>query len=276
MRNAVAHYERLGGQRVASGTRNSATQAVRKAVHLLTCFSGSSVPSLGVTELSAATGWPKSTVSRLLAALEDGGLVRQDSTTGRYSPGLALVALAGAALSADALYLASHPHLVALAAESGETANLSVLDSGQLLTIDEAPGAQPIKLSGWVGARQPLHGSSSGKVLLAELPDEQRDAILDSGLPALAARTITDRATLLHELERVRANGYAVNVEELAVGLSSVAAPIRDHSGTVVAALSAAGPSFRFMERHLDECIAYVKDAAHQASRELGCRLPAA
>jgi DNA-binding IclR family transcriptional regulator len=263
---------RAGG----AGTRNSATQAVRKAVQVLNCFTASERTSLGVTEVSVLTGWSKSSVSRLLAALEDGGLVRQDPATGRYTPGLQLVALAGAALAGDALYHVARPHLLRLAAKSGETANLSVLDQGQLLTIDEAPSAQAIKLSGWVGVRHPLHGSSSGKVLLAGLSDERRAAIFDAGLPAVAPCTTTDRGHLLHELERVRIAGYALSVEELAEGLTSVAAPVWDHTGTVAAAISAAGPSFRFAGRHLDDCIALVKEVALDASRGLGYRVPAA
>jgi len=268
-----------GGTAVKStsaGTRNSATQAVRKAVQVLNCFTVSGRTSLGVTELSALTGWSKSSVSRLLAALEDGGLVRQDPMSGRYAPGLQLVALAGAALAGDALYQVARPHVLRLAAESGETANLSVLDQGQLLTIDEAPSAQLIKFSGWVGMRHPLHGSSSGKVLLTGLSDERREAILDAGLPIITPRTTTDRGHLLRELDRVRVAGYALSVEELAEGLTSVAAPVWDHRGAVTAAISAAGPSFRFTERHLDVCIALVKEVALDASRGLGYRVPAA
>ena len=258
-----------------AGTRNSATQAVRKAMQLLACFTNARA-SLGVTELSALTGWPKSTVSRLLTALEENGLVRQDAITGRYTPGLHLVALAGAALAADALYAASRAHLLWLAETSGETANLSVLDDGQLLTIDEAPSAQPIKFSGWVGMRQPLHGSSSGKVLLAALSPERREAILAAGLPPLAARTITDHDGLLRELAQVRAAGYALNVEELVPGLTSGAAPVCDQSGAVVAAISAAGPSSRLTARRLEDSITLVKEAARAASRGLGARVPAA
>ncbi len=260
---------------MAAGTRNSTTQAVRKAVRLLACFRESATPSLGVTELSAITGWPKSTVSRMLSALEEGDLVRQDTGTGRYMPSLGLVALAGAALGANALFQVSRPHLVTLAARSRETANLSVLDAGALLTIDEVPSMEPIKLSGWVGVRQPLHGSSSGKVLLAALPDDQRDAILRGGLSAITAHTCTDRDGLLHELERVRAEGYALNLEELVDGLTSVAAPVRDHTGAVVAAISAAGPSFRLTGRRLDESTVLVKEIAREISRGLGCRVSA-
>lgn len=256
---------------MAAGTRNSTTQAVRKAALLLNCFSQGGTSSLSVTELSVETGWPKSTVSRLLAALEDAGLVRQDAVTGRYTPGLQLVALAGAALASDALYMVSHPHLLRLAEESGETANLSVLDASQLLTIDEAPSAQPIKFSGWLGMRQPLHGSSSGKVLLAALPEERRDAILAAGLPPLASHTITDRERLLRELEQTRARGYALSVEELIPGLTSTAAPVRDHTGAVVGAISLAGPSSRLAARRLERCVTLVKEAATAASRGLGC-----
>lgn len=261
---------------MAAESRNSATQGVRKAVRLLGCFSAGATPSLGVTDLSVMTGWPKSTVSRLLAALEEGGLLRQDSATGRFSPGIALVALAGSALAADSLYLASHPHVSELAASSGETANLSILDTGELLTIDEVPGTQPIKLSGWMGARQPLHASSSGKVLLAGLSGDKRDSILAAGLVALTDRTETSADRLREELDRVRVLGYAINAEETAPGLTSVAAPVCDHAGVVVAALSAAGPSFRLTGGHLDECTRLTKAAAARASRELGCRVPAA
>lgn len=257
-------------------TRNSATLVVRKAVQLLNCFATSGQRSLGVTELSDLTGWPKSTVSRLLAALEDGGLLRQDAATGRYLPGLQLVALAGAALASDALYLVSHPHLVTLAERSGETANLSLLDAGQLLTIDEVASAQPIKFSGWVGVRHSLHGSSSGKVLLAALPDDRREAILTAGLAPVTPQTITDAQRLAHELERVRVTGYALSVEELVPGLTSAAAPVCDHSGAVVAAISAAGPSFRLSGHHLDQCLTHVKEAAQGASSALGCRISAA
>ncbi len=257
-----------GGQ----DARNSATQAVRKAVQLLTLFAASDGASLGVAELSARTGWSRSAVSRLLAALEDGRLVCQDPLTSRYTPGLGLVALAGAALNGNRLYGISHPHLLRLALESGETANLSIVDADQLLTIDEAPSAQPIKLSGWVGLRQPLHGSSSGKVLLAALPEERREAILAAGLPGITARTIVARDDLLRELERTQAVGYGLSQDELESGLTSVAAPVRDHTGAVVAAISAAGPSVRVVGRRLEESIACVKAAAMAVSSALGCR----
>src|SRR5207245_635240 len=96
----------------------------------------------------------------------------------------------------------SRPHLIRLAASTGETANLCLLDRWQVLTIDEVQGAESIKLSGWVGMRHPLHATASGKVLLAALAPEQREVIVAAGLPALTPRTLTSRERLLREVER--------------------------------------------------------------------------
>jgi IclR family acetate operon transcriptional repressor len=255
---------------VSEGRGNSATQVVQKAIAVLNCFTAQGATSLSMTEVSAMTGRTPSSVSRLLSALEVGGLVRRDATTGRYSLGLQLVALAGAALAGNALYTVGHPHLVRLAASSGETANLCVLDGWQVLTIDEVPSAQAIKLSGWMGMRHPLHATASGKVLLAALPAEHREVIIAAGLPAVTAQTLTGQERLLRELERVQDEGYALTVEELAAGVTGVAAPIRDHTGMVVAAITVGGPSFRIAGRHLEDCIALVTAEADVASRELG------
>jgi len=261
--------------RKAARTSNNTTQAAHKVIRLLNCFTSSAAASLGVTELSAMTGWTSSSVSRLLSALEAGGLVQRDDVSGRYLLGLQLVALAGAALAQRTLYTVSHPHLLQLAAASGETTNLCVLDSMQVLTIDEALGTQPIKVSGWMGVRHPLHATAAGKVLLAVLPEERRDVILATGLPALTPQTIINRERLLREVEQVNAIGYALTVEELAIGLTVLAAPLRDFTGAVVAAITIGGPSFRITGRHLEDCITLIKAEAAAIAGELGSRLPA-
>ena len=151
-----------------------------------------------------------------------------------------------------------------------------MLDAGQVLTLAEVLGTHPIKLSGWVGARLPLHATAAGKVILAALPEQRRSALLAADLPALTPRTLTDQGNLLDELGHVHGAGYALSVEELTTGLTSIAAPVRDHTGTVVAAMTAAGPSFRLTGTHLDRCIALVKQEAEATSRELGSRVSAA
>ncbi len=263
-----------GRIRAIAGTRNSTTQAVSKAVRVLACFGAAGATSLGVADLSAMTGWTPSTVGRLLSALEDGGLVQRDEASGRYLLGLQLVALAGTALAANALYAVCHPHLIRLAATSGETTNLCVPEGeagATVLVIDEVLGTHPIKLSGWLGTRHPLHAGSAGKVLLAALPPERRDLFLataDLSIPTATAPI--DPARLRDELECVTAEGYALSVKELAADLTSVAAPVRDHAGVVVGALTAAGPSYRLAGRRLERCAALVKEEAAAASRALG------
>ncbi len=275
----IAHYV-MGveeGRAAMAGTRNSTTQAVSKAVRVLACFGAAGATSLGVADLSAMTGWTPSTVGRLLSALEDGGLVQRDEASGRYLLGLQLVALAGTALATNALYAVCHPHLIRLAMTSGETANLCVPEGatgdtgGTVLVIDEVLGTHPIKLSGWLGTRHPLHAGSAGKVLLAALPPEQRDLFLataDLSIPTAPAPI--DPARLRDELERVTTLGYALSVKELAADLTSAGAPVRDHGGVVVGALTAAGPSYRLAGRRLERCAALVKEEAAAASRALG------
>lgn len=253
-----------------AGGRNSTTQAVQKAMHVLSCFTAPGATTLGVLDLSKQTGWTESTVSRLLSALEDSGFVEQERATGRYLPGLRLVTLATAALAARPLHAVCHPHLEKLATESGETVDLCVLDGDAVLVIDEVVGIHAIKASGWIGTRHLFHAAAAGKVLLAELPTEQRDALLRQDLLAPTPYTMTERAHLLDQLEHVRAVGYALSVEEVDLGLTAVAAPIANHTGTVVAAFALAGPSFRLVGRHLDRCIAAVCMAARDASQRLG------
>jgi DNA-binding IclR family transcriptional regulator len=254
--------------------RTTTTQSVQKAMRLLTCFAASEAPSLSAEELSDLTGWTPSSVYRLLSALEASGFVQLDPATRGYRLGLQLVALAGKALRGNALYGLCHPHLARLATASGETANLSILEGGDVLTVDEAQGNEAIRLSGWLGLRHPPHATAAGKVLLAALPPERRAALLPGELPALTPRTLTDRERVLRELDRVAVQGYGLTVEELGLGLVGAAAPIQDYSSSVVAAISLGGPSFRFTERHLTECITLVIDAAAAASRELGAVTP--
>lgn len=267
MRKPLAYF---AGMVQMAGGRNSTTQAVQKAMHLLSCFTEPGATTLGVAELSRRTGWAESSVSRLLSALEDSGFVEQEPATGRYLPGLRLVALATVALAARPLHAVCHPHLEKLAAASGETADLCVLEGDTALVIDEVVGTHAIKASGWIGTRHLLHAAAAGKVLLAALPAERRAALLSHEPRALTPHTVTDRARLLDQVEHIRAVGYALSVEEVEVGLTAIAAPVVDHAGAVVAALALAGPSFRLVAHQLDACIALVRTEARDASRRFG------
>jgi IclR family transcriptional regulator, acetate operon repressor len=136
--------------------------------------------------------------------------------------------------------------------------------------VDQVSSAHLVASTNWVGRRTPLHASSSGKVLLAHMPEAERQQVLARPLEAVTPRTVTDPAALLRQLDEVRARGYATIRDELEQGLNAVAAPVRQLSGEVVAALSVSGPSFRLRAVDLPRLGRLAIDAAGAVSRRLG------
>jgi IclR family transcriptional regulator, acetate operon repressor len=225
---------------------------------------------LGVTDLGRGLGVHKATASRLAATLADGGLIERDPTTDRYRLGFGLIRLVGAAMASIDLVRTAHPVLEELADRTRETINIGVLSGSGVVYVDQVSSAHLIAGTNWVGRRTPLHASSSGKVLLAHMPESERQQLLARPLEAVAARTVTDPARLLRQLEEVRARGYATIQDELEEGLNAVAAPVRRLGGEVVAALSISGPSFRVRAVDLPRLGRLTIDAADAVSRRLG------
>ncbi|HEY68214.1 MAG TPA: IclR family transcriptional regulator [Thermoflexia bacterium] len=248
----------------------SRLQSVERAITLLKTL-GNAASDLGVTDLSQRLGLPKSTVHRLLTALERGGLVEQNPTTEKYRLGVDLVRLAGRVLMRMDLLQVAQPHLHALAQACEETVNLSILtDDGKVINIARCPSPRMVRNVGWLGREMFPHSVSSGKALLAYLPEQQVERILNAGLPRFTGKTITDPTHLKNELAHVRQQGYAVAQEELEEGLSAVAAPIMNYEGHVIAAISVSGPSFRLTEERLVELAEMTRDAAKAVSHQLG------
>lgn len=244
-------------------------QSVERAIALLMAF-GQGEPDLGVTELSRRMGLHKSTVSRLLATLEQGGLVEQDPRTGRFRLGLGLATLAGLALNQLDVRDVAHPYLTDLARISGETTTLSVLDGREAVNVEEVPGPQPVKHIGWVGKRLPLHATAAGKPLLAHLGAAALEDILSRPLLRYTPRTLTDVDALRRELERVRRIGYALAEEEYEPGSTAIGAAVRDHRGAVVASITISGPSFRLPSEKLPGLGGLVNRTAARISASLG------
>jgi DNA-binding IclR family transcriptional regulator len=246
-------------------------RSVERAMAILRAF-GHREPELGVTELSRRLDLHKSTVSRLLGTMEQGGLVERNPDTGRYRLGLELLALAGQVARHGDLRSLARPHLEILAAGAGETANLAVLHQGVALNVEQfVPGDRQIRDIGWVGRRTPLHATSTGKVLLAYLPVDERTALLANlSYVRYTERTITDPGCLVAELAAVAAQGFAIGAEELELGLNSVAAPVRDRSGLVTAAVSVSGPAYRVTPERLPALTRQVLVAAERISTATG------
>jgi DNA-binding IclR family transcriptional regulator len=245
-------------------------QVVDRVLEILEAFS-IDAPELGVSELSRTTGLNKGTAHRLLSALERHRLVEQDGTTGRYHLGLRLWELGNRAVARLELPGPAMPALHQLSADTGETAHLAVLDDGDVLYIAKVESKRPLRIPSQVGRRLPPHCTGIGKVLLAWLPPAELDQLIRRrGLPRFTPYTICDPKDLQSELMLIRHRGYALDREELEQGLRCVAAPIRDRSAQVIAAISVAGPSVRVNEGETPRLAEAVLHAAHSISRILG------
>ena len=182
---------------------------------------------------------------------------------------MGVLRLAGATTARLDVVQEARPISRQLAAATGETVNFAVLADQSALYVDQVAGSSSLQSHNWVGQHIPLHATSNGKVLLSGLSDDDIADTLDALAPFTAA-TITDRALLGKEIEAVRERGYATAVDELEVGLTAVAAPIRNAHGDVIAALSVSGPSFRLDAARIEEVVPLLLDAVREVSHRLG------
>jgi DNA-binding IclR family transcriptional regulator len=239
-------------------------QSADKALAILGVFDERR-PDLGVSELAGELGMHKSTVSRLLATLERRGLVRREGE--RFAPGPELARLGVLAVRALSLTGVARAALEDLAARTGETVNLAVREGDGALNVLQIDAPHFVGVTDWTGRAAPLHASANGKALLAF-----GDGRPPGRLARLTARTIVDRGELRADLDRTRAAGFAVAVEELEVGLHAVAAPVYDAAGACVAAVSVSGPAYRLTETRLPAVGDLCAAAAAEISGRLGFR----
>jgi len=243
-------------------------QSVDRAIAVLEILARRGQSS--VTEIAAELGVHKSTAFRFLVVLENRGLVEQITERGKYQLGFGIVRLAGATTARLDLVQQSRVVCERLAAEVGETVNVAILESGYAVNIDQVRGPAAVTSHNWVGQRTPLHATSSGKVLLAHAGSAEQERLIRPPLERYTPNTITDAERLRRELADVRERGYAFTSEELEVGLNAVAAPIRLYDGSVVAAVSGSGPSYRLSASRLPDVAAVVMAGANEISGRLG------
>lgn len=245
------------------------TQAVMRAIALLKAFTDEQ-PQLGLAELARTVGLNKTTTYRLLTALENQGLVARNPANDTYRLGPEVIALGGRALRASDLRSVSRAELEGLARTAGETATLEVLLGPDVLVLDEVSGAHLVGATHYIGARWPAHATSTGKVLLAFLPAAELEPVLQQPLVQVTGQTLASPELLRQSLAQVRETGYAIAIEELEIGFSAIAAPVRNHDGQVIAALSINGPSARLTPERLRELVPLVVEAAARVSAQLG------
>lgn len=247
-------------------------QVLDRACDILDCIAAKG-PELGVSEITFFLGLSKSTVHRLLSALEHREYVRRVPPSGRYRLGIKLLELGQKAGSADGLVANAGAYLTRLVAETGETAHLGVLRDGDVVSLCAVESPKTLRTPATVGRRTPAHSSSLGKCMLADLSvSELKLTLARMSFTRFTPSTIVTAQALVQELERVRGLGFAVDDEEFEQGLKCVGAPVRDESGRVKAALSIAGPAARLGQDAMRDRASAVMRVASELSAALGHR----
>jgi DNA-binding IclR family transcriptional regulator len=246
-------------------------QSVSRALDILEAFVVGQ-EELGVTELSRKLKLHKNNVFRLLATLETRGYVEQDKETGNYRLGMKTFEVASVFLHHLGLVKQAHPVLVQLAAETGETAYLAVLEGPWAVAVDMVETAHAVRVVPWLGQRLPAHATALGKAQLAFRPHDELEQLWKAHpLVAVTPRAASDPGRLVDELARIAAEDVALEDEEVAPGVRAIAVPVRDYQKRVVGAVAVVGPVARLsLERLTGELAPRVKAAAHAVSKRLG------
>jgi DNA-binding IclR family transcriptional regulator len=249
---------------------DSRVQVIDRVAEILRCFTPAT-PLLTYSQIVARTGLSKATAHRLLASMEDNGLVRRVRAGGAYALGYSMLRWATIAQQSSDLRALARPLLEELVAATGETAVLMIRDGDRALCLDRVDSPQPLRLAMKIGDRVWLHAGSSARVLLAYLDDAELERLVaELGLPRFLPNTIGDLATLRAELARVRGLGYATSVEERDAGAAGVTAPVFDSLGDLVAAIGIVGPLSRLRPEALPALGGVVVASAARLSAQLG------
>jgi len=251
-----------------------AIQTVTNALRVLDAFH--EADDFGVTELASRLHLHKNNVFRLLATLEQQGYVEQLKPSDRYRLGVRSFELGQAFFRGRSLHIHAHRYLEEVVAETGESAQLAIMRESAVVYIDGVMSDHLIATGPLTGRRLSIHSTAAGKILLGCGPDEvreefDRNIVAKVGLEAHTPNTITDPHKFFEHIRSARVAGFALEIEESVVGLCCAAAPVYDSKGTVVAAISVAGPVFRIGEDDLLGRISRsVMGAAERLSRDLG------
>ncbi|TWP35486.1 IclR family transcriptional regulator [Leekyejoonella antrihumi] len=256
---------RRSSQGRESGTTGG-VQSVDRAVRVLKILAAGDA---GVTEVAEQLGVHKSTAFRLLAALEEHDLVRQAQARGHYALGFGIQRLASSVSGQIDLVREARSPMEDLAEALGETVNIAVLRETYAVNMSQAISRSAVAAHNWTGELTPRHATASGKMLLAALREQDRGPYLHD-LEAYTPQTLTDPQVLAKQLREIAARGWAETHDELEIGLHAVAVPVRDHTDTVVAALSVSGPTYRFGEDRFPEILSQTIEAAQVVSTRLG------
>ena len=264
MDNSGSHSETRGAHSI---------QSLARGLQILRCFS-SDAPTLSLTDISQQVGLPKATAYRYVSTLKALGYLAQDGKRGTYKLSVKVLDLGFSALNSLSFLSVALPYLEKLAQKSQESASMAVLEESDVIYVARAATKRWMSTNLQIGSKLPAYCTSMGKALLAYRPfDEVSDLLKNKKLIAHTPYTITDLGRLKEILAKIRKDGYAINDQELEIGLCSAAAPVRGVDGEVIAAINISMAAARVPVEVLQEkFIPYLLSTAREISRALGYR----
>jgi DNA-binding IclR family transcriptional regulator len=244
-------------------------RAVERALQILGCFDDEH-SERGVSEIAQEVGLHKATAHRIMTTLLNFGYLERTADEQKYRLGVHLVALGFKVIRRMDVRREALPYMAQLVEQWDETCDLGLFDQGQVFYIEVIRGSHTLTIAAAVGQRLPAHCTASGKLFLAHIPPHDLDALLSQPLTCYTDKTITEPNMLRQQLAVIRRQGYGGDDEEYEAGIRAVSAPIYNHEGEVVAAMSVPGPTSRMTPGRLPEIAQALKEATQAVSRRLG------
>ena len=257
-----------------SSRQESPSVAVERALAMLEAVA-QEPEGLSNAEISRKLRIPKSSASYILRTLETQGYLNRDGESGKYHMGLKILSLSRGALSGIDVREVALPVMRHLMEKTSLTCHLAILDGPVAVYIEKVEPEGFIRMDTWVGRRMRVHATSVGKALVAHIPQEKLEKILaEIGMERRTPKTITTVPRLLKELEKVRAQGYAVDDEENNLGARCVGAPVFNQQGGIEASVGLSGTINQVNAQTMPRILEALKDAARHISMQLGYRAP--
>jgi IclR family KDG regulon transcriptional repressor len=244
-------------------------RAVERALQILGCFDEEH-PERGITEIAQVVDLHKATAHRIVTTLVNYGYLERAADGQKYRLGLELTNLGFKVIHRMDLRREALPYMTQLVQQWDETCDLSIFDRGEVFYIEVMRGNRALTIAAAVGQRLPAYCTASGKLFMAYLPPEELDIILNKKLVSYTDNTITSPDELRKQLEMIRNQGYAVDNEEMEVGVRAVSAPIYNRQGAVIAAVSIPSPTSRMTLDRIPKTVSTLTEATRAISRRMG------
>lgn len=246
--------------------------SIIRASNILKCLSGVKT-HFKISELARHLGFDRSTTYRILLSLERTGFVEKDEKAGTYSLGLAAFEIGNAYLRQMDLIRVSKPIMADLAQKVQETVHLAVLSDTEIVYVDKVDSPRSLGVMSKIGQRAPVYCTALGKTLLAFQPEDEQSRIIHKiRLTPLTPRTITSKQKMMEELGGIRKQGYALDRREIEEDVECIGAPIRNHIGDIIAAISISGPRKKIHTPDEKRFVSLVTETAALISSKMGYR----